>query len=58
MEAGNRPRERAQPPVDKLAASSFWLFGLLVAGNLESTLLECGVGPCADNPIVHDGLQF
>jgi len=31
-----------------------WLFALLVAGNLASTLLECGVGSCADNPTYYD----
>jgi disulfide bond formation protein DsbB len=31
------------------------IFILLVAGNLISTLLECGVGPCADDPIAYEG---
>jgi hypothetical protein len=33
------------------------LFLLVVAGNLVSTLLECGVGPCADNPTSYLWLQ-
>jgi len=28
---------------------------LLVAGNLISTLLECGLGPCADDPVKYEG---
>jgi len=31
------------------------IFILLVAGNLISTLLECGVGPCADDPVKYEG---
>jgi hypothetical protein len=31
------------------------LFILLVLGNLLSTLLECGIGPCADDPVKYDG---
>lgn len=31
------------------------LFILLVFGNLLSTLLECGIGPCADDPVKYDG---
>ncbi|WP_231969454.1 hypothetical protein [Polynucleobacter necessarius] len=32
------------------------LFILLVFGNLVSTLLECGIGPCADDPDKYEGL--
>ncbi len=31
------------------------IFILLVFANLISTLLECGIGPCADDPIKYDG---
>ena len=31
------------------------IFILLVAGNLISTLLECGVGSCADDPVKYEG---
>ncbi len=31
------------------------LFIVLVFANLASTLLECGIGPCADDPIKYDG---
>jgi hypothetical protein len=31
------------------------IFILLVAGNLISTLLECGIGPCADDPVKYEG---
>jgi disulfide bond formation protein DsbB len=30
-------------------------FILLVLGNLISTLLECGLGPCADDPVKYEG---
>ena len=31
------------------------IFILLVVGNLISTLLECGLGPCADDPVKYEG---
>jgi disulfide bond formation protein DsbB len=31
------------------------VFILLVLGNLISTLLECGLGPCADDPVKYEG---
>ena len=31
------------------------LFIVLVFANLASTLLECGIGPCADDPVKYDG---
>jgi hypothetical protein len=34
------------------------IFILLVLANLISTLLECGVGPCADDPVKYDGLLW
>jgi hypothetical protein len=27
-----------------------WLFALVALGNAVSTLLQCGFGPCPDNP--------
>ena len=33
-------------------------FILLVLANLISTLLECGIGPCADDPVTYEGLQW
>jgi disulfide bond formation protein DsbB len=44
--------ERGSPrgPLDRTSVAASWLFLILVAANLVSTLLECGVGPCADNP--------
>lgn len=38
-------------PINSFASFVFWLFFLLVAGNVVSTLLECGFGPCADDPV-------
>jgi len=31
------------------------IFILLVLANLISALAECGLGPCADNPVNYDG---
>ncbi len=31
------------------------LFMIIVFANLASTLLECGVGPCADDPVKYEG---
>jgi disulfide bond formation protein DsbB len=54
VEASGRTAPRG--PVDALGRAAAWLFVLLVAGNLVSTLLECGVGPCADDPVKYDWL--
>ncbi|HEX3065604.1 MAG TPA: hypothetical protein VHQ39_08980, partial [Dongiaceae bacterium] len=55
IEAGNHREEN--PVQDGLGRAALWLFLLVVAGNLVSTLLECGVGPCADNPTGYLWLQ-
>jgi hypothetical protein len=34
-----------------------WLFVLIVLGSAVSTLLECGFGPCPDNPTGYELLQ-
>lgn len=34
------------------------LFVLLIAANLISTVLECGAGQCADNPVIYDLLSL
>jgi disulfide bond formation protein DsbB len=39
------------------AIASVWLVIGLTALNVVSTLLECGFGACADNPIVYELLQ-
>ncbi len=36
---------------------SIW-FVLLLLANLISTLLECGLGPCADNPVSYQGIEL
>jgi disulfide bond formation protein DsbB len=40
-------------PFDSFTGFLLWLFFLLVVGNVASTLLECGFGPCADNPVAY-----
>jgi disulfide bond formation protein DsbB len=56
VEPGDRWLEERSAIFDRLASLGVWLFVLLVAGNLASTLLECGIGPCADNPVGYDWL--
>jgi disulfide bond formation protein DsbB len=38
-----------------LANALIIIFILLVVGNLISTLMECGIGPCVDDPVKYDG---
>ncbi|CAM3598815.1 disulfide bond formation protein B [Polynucleobacter brandtiae] len=38
-----------------LANGLIIIFILLVIGNLISTLLECGINPCVDDPVRYDG---
>lgn len=46
----------AGPRAGTLSTPASWLFVLLVAANLVSVLLECGVGPCDDNPTYYHWL--
>lgn len=46
-----RANDQNQPiATNGFANFVMWLFFLLVLGNLASTLLECGIGQCDDNP--------
>lgn len=36
---------------------AIWLFVLIIAANLMSTILECGSGQCADNPTLYELLS-
>jgi disulfide bond formation protein DsbB len=36
---------------------AIWLFAVLIAGNLLSTVLECGLSQCDDNPTVYQLLK-
>src|SRR6266851_2824989 len=56
---GPRPSHYA---VSLLAAAAFattavWLVIALTTLNVVSTLLECGFGACADNPVVYELLK-
>jgi disulfide bond formation protein DsbB len=42
---------------DALALVAVWLVISLTALNVVSTLLECGFGACADNPVVYELLK-
>jgi hypothetical protein len=39
------------------ATTAVWLVIALTALNVVSTLLECGFGACADNPLVYELLK-
>ncbi|VIO73609.1 disulfide bond formation protein B [Bradyrhizobium ivorense] len=44
-------------PPGRFAQGAVWLVTGLTALNVISTLLECGFGACADNPIVYELLR-
>src|ERR1700709_353733 len=46
-----------QPAPGAFATSAVWLVIALTALNVISTLLECGFGACADNPVVYELLR-
>lgn len=52
-------RDGAAPevPTGMFAAIAVWLVIGLTALNVGSTLLECGFGACADNPVVYELLK-
>ena len=51
--------DTAGPPVsgEAFAQAAVWLVIVLTALNVVSTLLECGFGACADNPVVYELLK-
>jgi disulfide bond formation protein DsbB len=50
--------EDATPPVaSAFARAAVWLVIGLTALNVVSTLLECGFGACAENPVVYELLK-
>lgn len=49
---GSESRHDARPaPSDALVSTACWLFLAVAAGNVLSFLLECGLGPCPDDPV-------
>ena len=48
---------RPQPAPGAFATTAVWLVIALTALNVVSTLLECGFGACADNPVVYELLK-
>jgi len=42
---------------DRFATGAVWLVIALTALNVVSTLLECGFGACADNPVAYELLR-
>lgn len=54
FEAEDAPRFDAP---DLFATCAVWLVIVLTALNVVSTLLECGFGACADNPVVYELLR-
>ena len=51
--------DRATLPADgsAFAQIAVWLVIALTAANVVTTLLECGFGACADNPVVYELLK-
>ena len=49
--AARRYSNKRVPRSGPLAALACWLFVALAAANAASFLLECGFGPCPDNPV-------
>jgi disulfide bond formation protein DsbB len=51
--------DNAAPPVSPgaFATAAVWLVIGLTALNVVSTLLECGFGACAENPVVYELLR-
>ena len=45
---------RHHPVAGAFATTAVWLVIGLTALNVVSTLLECGFGACADNPVVYE----
>jgi disulfide bond formation protein DsbB len=50
-------RAAAPPTGGAFATTAVWLVIVLTVLNVVSTLLECGFGACADNPIVYELLK-
>lgn len=51
------PRRDAARP-DALTRAACWLFLGVAAGNVVAFLLECGVGPCPDDPVGYLWLRW
>lgn len=49
------PAHGIGPAVNQVAVT---VFAILIAANLASTLLECGVGQCDDNPVRYELLDY
>ena len=49
---GTESRRDTKPaPSDAMVRAVCWLFLAVTAGNVLSFLLECGLGPCPDDPV-------
>ena len=46
-----------QPAMGAFARTAVWLVIVLTALNVISTLVECGFGACAENPVVYELLK-
>ena len=57
----NRSRQKAglrtKPAIEGKARTAVWLVIGLTALNVVSTLLECGFGACADDPVAYELLK-
>jgi disulfide bond formation protein DsbB len=49
--------DKPPPAAGAFAQGAIWLVIALTAANVVSTLIECGFGACADNPVAYELLK-
>ncbi|WP_328514884.1 disulfide bond formation protein B [Ralstonia syzygii] len=53
-DAGQAGASRKPAPTSRAALAAVVLLAVLTLGNVVGTFLECGVGMCADDPVIYD----
>ncbi len=53
-DAGQAGTSRKPVPTSRAALAAVVLLAVLTLGNVVGTFLECGVGMCADDPVIYD----
>ncbi len=51
LQGGRETARERERPSDSMSGFASWLFVVVAAANVASFLLECGFGPCPDNPV-------
>lgn len=57
MALPQRAAETPWPTMPAWVRATAAFFAVIVIGNLVSTLLQCGFGPCAGNPVSYDWIE-